>query len=532
MKTWLTIIWFEGCWVAQAHIGSPNVFVEGNAGPYPVRVVVRPPTVVPGLAEITVRVEAGSVHQVTVFPVFSKAGRAGAPRPDVARLMRGETNVYSAALWLMKPGAYSVEVTTEGDRGNGTLVVPVNSVATNTRPMARGLRGLLLALGLVLVLGALKIAAAVFGESRLAPGALPSRRDRWRARLAVGLTAGVLMLLLFGGKKWWDFEDANYRNNSLYRPRPMTALVRVEQNEPILTLEVDASSRRGQWTPLLPDHGKWMHLFLIRDQDPVAFAHLHPIPRSRTKFEAPVPPLPGGLYHLYADVTHEDGFAETLTTTVELPSASLASQRLWLGTATEAICSAEVAERLARDLPFPPDPDDSWQLNASVSAFVPTGGSLPVAGAGGGYKLVWENPEVAVQNLDTSLRFKLLDPDNHAAPVEPYMGMAGHAVVRRQDGAVFAHIHPMGTISMAAQEFFVTDTTGIRTAAEEKMPALNLLPVNTASHGGHTNQLGGTAEISFPYAFPQAGSYRLWVQTKCRGRILTAVFDTTVKAAK
>ena len=35
---------------AIAHIGSPNVFYEGLAGPYHVKVIVRPPSVVPGLA--------------------------------------------------------------------------------------------------------------------------------------------------------------------------------------------------------------------------------------------------------------------------------------------------------------------------------------------------------------------------------------------------------------------------------------------------------------------------------------------------
>ena len=32
------------------HVGSPNVFYEGTAGPYPVRVLVRPPQVIPGIA--------------------------------------------------------------------------------------------------------------------------------------------------------------------------------------------------------------------------------------------------------------------------------------------------------------------------------------------------------------------------------------------------------------------------------------------------------------------------------------------------
>ena len=50
------------------------------------------------------RVEGDAVQRVTVLPVYSRVGRIGAPPPDEAKLVPGETNLYSAALWLMKPG--------------------------------------------------------------------------------------------------------------------------------------------------------------------------------------------------------------------------------------------------------------------------------------------------------------------------------------------------------------------------------------------------------------------------------------------
>src|SRR5205814_9465103 len=109
MKTGLAFFVLGCCLAAEAHIGSPNVFLEEKAGEYPVRVVIRPANVVPGLAEITVRVQE-PVQRITVLPVFWRAGRDGAPPPDVARLVRGAPDLYSAELWLLTPGAYGVDV--------------------------------------------------------------------------------------------------------------------------------------------------------------------------------------------------------------------------------------------------------------------------------------------------------------------------------------------------------------------------------------------------------------------------------------
>src|SRR6185503_4848227 len=112
-----------------AHIGSPDTIFEGNAGPYPIRVIVRTPGVVPGLADIVVRITGGpgGIKRVTVLPLRGGLPTAALPPPDTARAVGGDPNLLSAQLWLMSFGAYSVQVNVSGDAGQGQVIVPVNS---------------------------------------------------------------------------------------------------------------------------------------------------------------------------------------------------------------------------------------------------------------------------------------------------------------------------------------------------------------------------------------------------------------------
>jgi hypothetical protein len=138
--------------------------------------------------------------------------------------------------------------------------------------------------------------------------------------------------------------------------------------------------------------------------------------------------------------------------------------------------------------------------------------------------MIWkraDGPIVAGQ--DASLRFAVQAADGRAAALEPYMGMAGHLMLTRDDGAVFVHLHPLGTISWAAQQTFL-----VRGRADT---AWGVVGRRLTEAQGPMGRMGApaTADVSFPYAFPKPGLYRLWVQVKRSGRILTGVFDTEVQ---
>lgn len=104
------------------------------------------------------------------------------------------------------------------------------------------------------------------------------------------------------------------------------------------------------------------------------------------------------------------------------------------------------------------------------------------------------------------------------------MGMPAHAVVQRDDASVFVHLHPMGTISMASQMAFEMRQPGdtIRGTLGKRLSAAEM---SSMRHAAPT-----VGSVSFPYAFPKAGRYRIWVQTRIGGRLTTAAFDADVQA--
>jgi hypothetical protein len=492
---------------ASAHVGSPDTYFEGDAGPYPVRVIVRNPGVVPGLAQITVRLLGPrDVGRVLVLPVFWDPKIVLRPPPDVAQRVPGDSTLFSAALWLMLRGPYSVEVTVEGDAGSGTVLVPVLAIATRRLALQRPLGLALLALGALLVTGALTIVGAAVRESVLEPGAAPDHPRRVRARIAMGAGAVVLALALGGGRAWWNAVDADYRTG-LSQSFRASAAVRAAGARQVLRLAIDdttGSAEQPAWSPLIPDHGHLMHLFLVRDSALDAFAHLHPVPLDSATFEADLPPLVPGRYRVYADIVRESGFAQTFTATVTLPVQAGAHRAT--------------------------DTDDAWVLATGQGEATSGRVTSPLAD---GSIMIWERGETElVVDDDRPLRFEVLAPDGTPATLEPYMGMVGHAMLTRDDGAVFVHLHPAGTISLAAQQAFLVrapgDTVpgalGVRLAERERDARMH------AAHPGAARLMPHA--MSFPYAFPQPGRYRLWVQVKRDGRILTGVFDATVQPAR
>lgn len=488
--------------VCSAHVGSPDAWYDGNAGPYRVSVHVVIPPVVPGVATVYARVFDPAVKSVSVQTNRFDALRVSPP-PENASPIQGDPGLYSAPLWVMAGGSNSVTVNVMGAKGTGTAVIPIVVVPTRRLGFDRRLGALLLAVALFLVIGAITIIGAYVREGVLPPGVQPDERRKRKARIAMGVAAGVIALLIFGGMRWWGSEDARF-NATIYKPFASSARIVTVQGTSAIDLAITdsawlhrndsawLSSRRvSHWSPLVPDHGKLMHLFLVRQPALDAFAHLHPQTVSGVHFLSSLPPIPPGSYRVYADIVHESGFTQTLTTSVTIPSGEPTS-----GQST--------------------DPDDAWYVGAASTSGVSTlkDGSTMTLDRG-------TRPIVA--GREAGLRFVVESADGKPEALEPYIGMAGHAVVSADDGTVFVHLHPSGTISIASQMTFLmrkpSDSvpgalTG-RIAAEES----RVMPASGSSDG----------TVSFPYAFPKSGLYHMWVQVRHAGETLTGAFALNVQ---
>ena len=530
--------------VLFGHIGSPGVTFEGTAGSYPLMVLINPPQVIPGTATVDIYMDASGIESIFAKPVYWYAGMQGTPQADEMLPVPGEPGHYRGNIWLMDPGTSAIEIDVRGT-GGGKVMVPVMAVSTVQREMDPSLGWTLVALAVLLVGLMITIIGASVSDSVL-PSVENSalvRRKRWKGII---VSAVMLGLLLYGGKSWWDDWAANYQR---YMYRPFRANTTIQQTPGgrelsfvIETTRLNTLAATRNLSYIIPDHGKLMHMFLVRAGSLDVFAHLHPARKDSVTFTTPLPPLPAGKYLVFADITRLSGFSETIPDTVAItndpPSVAFAS--LERPDSDDTYFFTNAVERPATPLASVPD----------ILVCGKPGVRLPLSD---GSMLTWEHdPATALQaNTLYSLKFALQDDQGKPATVEPYMGMPGHAVIMKEDGSVYIHLHPVGSYSMASQatlkERFEKQAGRIetknlpRTAAFRDSIDQVIAKFNSMSPAGRDTVLMTGMQhptldpshpehsvVSFPYAFPSAGRYRIWIQMKRNGKILNSAFDADV----
>jgi hypothetical protein len=476
---------------AGAHVGSPDVFFEGNAGPYHLYVTIRVPQVIPGVAQVEIRSQTNDIHEVRITPTnVTGPGSKFPPVPDRAQPSKEDPQYFTGSLWLMEFGPLQVRIHADGSRGTGELGVPVPAFARRTLPMQKPLGVLLVALMLFLAVGAVSIVAASVREGKLELGAAPAPSTLRRARTVTRFTSVLVLAVIYLGKMWWDSEAAAYnRRINLFKPQEAVATLAAGGR-----LVLRARAEDPEWSKwvkpeeLIPDHNHLMHLFLIKLPDMDRMWHLHPQRTEGGAFVQQLPTVPAGHYQIFADIVDKYAFPWTLVGQLDLPEV----------------------------LGKPLDGDDSEGSGPPISS----GAKNPtVVELRDGVRMVWVRDAAPLRaNVPMSFRFRVTDRDGKPVQdLEPYMGMPAHAAFVRSDLSVFAHVHPAGTVSMAALELAQASLPG------SVAPEANM-------HAGMTMSSAPLpAEVSFPYGFPQPGLYRIFVQIKRAGRVGTGVFDAHVE---
>jgi len=437
---------------------------------------VRPPQVVPGVADVEIRSASADVRQIHIVPlILGSKGPQYAPVPDLAKVSAEDPQFYTGALWLMTPGSWQVQIDVDGTHGPGRLSVPVPALATRMYGMQKTLEVVLIPLGLILCLGLVSIAGAAVRDAMLEPGAVPDRSRVIRSRIAMIATALVVLAVVWFGNSWWGSEAAFY-GRRVYKPFQLKPTLEEGSR---LSLQLIAPGFHRRTDDLLPDHGHLMHLYVIRIPEMDLVWHLHPERGDSDTFSQELPAMPPGRYALYGDVVHADGLPETATAELDLPQVP----------------------------GHPLTGDDAAGSGPPLSAadFSRNVSTLP-----DGYHMVWlRDPKPIRARQPYEFRFRLEDAQGKPADgIELYMGMLGHAAFVATDRTVFSHVHPSGTVPM---------------------PAVQLAQPNNP-HAGHMMFPGGPPpEVSFPYGFPKAGQYRIFVQMKRAGVVETGIFDVKVE---
>ena len=521
LARWLFIFAAAACCSlpVYAHVGSPDIYAEGSAGPYRLFVTIRPPTVIPGVAEIEVRVVPDKTTDVTAsgiqiapIPLTGEASKHP-PVADPMKQSATDKQFFTGALWIMAPGSWQVRFTVAGSQGSGVLSIPVPATSSSTQGMQAGLGVVLGSLGLLLVAGVVGIVGAAVRDAQLPAGAPAPTASRRRAWVAMGVTLAFVAAIVIFGKLWWNSEAGDYAQK-IYKPLTMQATLTPDNH---LDLKIDdpgwLKSRRLD--DFVLDHDHLMHLYLLRKPGYDLVYHLHPDQRAPGDFGLTLPVIPAGQYQLYADVVHATGFPETLVASITLPQIT---GRPLAGDDSQGIAPALSPLSAAAGTACPATPAAGPQFKLS-----------------GGYTVLWNNPGVLPAKTPQSFAFTLLDPAGKPpADMALYMGMAGHAAFVKDDGSVFAHVHPSGTMSMAAlmmaaQQNQPDASAASGTTSAGSMPGMAMSGENTAGEAA-ASRIPNT--VSFPYGFPTPGAYRVFVQMKHGHAIETAAFDACASPAR
>jgi len=474
----------------RAHLNSPNVYLEEAVGPWPAISTVQMPPAVPGEARVEIKLydlHPGEPVHVR-FREIPPAGDDAAPPWVDATPLSADASSFIAPMPLMRLGVWKARLEVSGARGTGTIDIPVAATMPPSRSMTPSLILILATLSSFLLVTATLITRALSRDVYTAGRPV---KPRTTTIITWVTAAGFLGVLGMHGLAWRHFNDLLAMRTS----RSMRAIVTPTAG-PLVAgkpgeLDLRAVLGKGRQVEYVaPDHGKMMHAVVVKVPEMTYFLHAHPRMVEPGQFLLTLQAPEAGRYEIFADVLSSYGVADTLTSFVDVGP----------GDATRATSF--------------PDPDDSDTVTKPIGDAATSGTTYDI---GSGLTMRRVSPAGTTIPASTlaDLGFELDGPDGKPVDaLQPYMGMAGHLLILRDDRVVFAHVHPMGTVANRMS------MPGAHAAMSPEEHAKAMASMASRIEG---------ARVSFPFGFPSPGRYRLFVQVKYQDAVRTGVFDVDVR---
>jgi hypothetical protein len=486
---WCALLLLYTTIVADAHVGSPDTFFDGRAGPYSFFVAIEVPQAIPGVAQMQIRSRASDVSSIKVNVATVSGAPAGyPPMSDVLRRSPDDSRLFTGNLPLVEPGEMQVKLAIKGTKGEASLSIPFASGARQSSTMDWKVGAFLCVLMSFLAAVGFAIVAACMRQATLKPREDSLRRKRVDFETVAVVAVAMVFCICIVAWTWWSVAARIYALNvPALKPRSLSLKIQSDGNLLISMprLTRPGAERNASMTAeaLLPDHGHLMHLFLIHSLRLDEFFHLHPWRLSGNQFIQKLPTGSNGSYEVFADVVDATGLSWTLIGQVIVPNNTYHSLEHDDSGARLAPLSNSSVDTVRADLPD-------------------------------GCRVIWERSLAPLRaRVPMILKFRVENPNGELVhDLEPYMEMAAHVAIVRSDFRVFAHLHPSGSISMASLELVSPHQNG----SSNEMPGM-IMPTTPIS-----------PEISIPYGFPEAGLYRLFLQIRHRRVIETATFDAKV----